>query len=300
MRVAVAIKGERETLRGCRVSVELADAPSEKAVIHSFSESSESDTIAFLLPTPLREKAGEFETGSQMAARHMAWAKAATGGKPVQLHSFTFVTALWGHYDPGLARQEIETLKLLGFNIIGGYDGQLLQKACIRTYATTWNYNPSTKVMDEAWEKAMGGRGTSSKVADPTARPAHYVLSDEVQTLDFRSTDPNALNSEFRDYLRSGNGIGGNAVHQRADHLVGQLLERRAFHCPARERVLQHAQIQTGLPCLGAELRHARDIKAAIFRDDDGLRLRQLGPYFCDYGLLLLQIKTQGLPPLLR
>src|SRR6185312_5361352 len=49
MRVAVAIKGERETLRGCRVSVELADAPSEKAVIHSFSESSESDTIAFLL-----------------------------------------------------------------------------------------------------------------------------------------------------------------------------------------------------------------------------------------------------------
>lgn len=203
MRVAVAIKGERETLRGCRVSVELADAPSEKAVVHSFSESSESDTIAFLLPTPLREKAVEFETGSQMAARHMAWAKAATGGKPVQLHSFTFVTALWGHYDPGLARQEIETLKLLGFNIIGGYDGQLLQKAGIRTYATTWNYNPSTKVMDEAWEKAMGGRGTSSKVADPTARPAHYVLSDEVQTLDFRSTDPNALNSEFRDYLRA-------------------------------------------------------------------------------------------------
>ena len=43
----------------------------------------------------------------------------------------------------------------------------------------------------------------------------------------------------------------------------------------------------------------AQDIKAAIFRDDDGLRLRQLGRYFCDYGLLLLQIKTQGLPPYL-
>lgn len=208
MRVTVSMKDQRKPIQGCRLSVELADAPSEKAVVHSFSESSESDTIAFLLPTPLRQNAGEFETGSQMTARHLAWAKAATGGKPVRLHSFTFVTALWGHYDPNLARQEIETLKLLGFNIIGGYDAQLLQKDGIRTYATTWNYDPSTRAMDEAWAKTIGGR---KAVSAETNRPAHYVLSDEVQTLDFRNTDPNALNSEFRDYLR-GHGVGDDQL----------------------------------------------------------------------------------------
>lgn len=206
MRVKVSVKGQREPLHGCKLSVELADAPSEKAVVHSFSESSESDTIAFLLPTPLRQNAGEFETGSQMTARHLAWAKAATGQKPVQLHSFTFVTALWGHYDPGLARQEIETLKLLGFNIIGGYDSQVLQKAGIRSYATTWNYNSSTRAMDEQWAKMIGGQKASSVATDPAAL-AHYVLSDEVQALDFRSTDAGALNTEFRDYLRR-HGVG--------------------------------------------------------------------------------------------
>src|SRR6185295_13963994 len=59
---------------GCEMRVQLADAPNEKAVVHDFTEKSESRTIGFLLPIPLREKAKEFETGSQMAARHRAWA----------------------------------------------------------------------------------------------------------------------------------------------------------------------------------------------------------------------------------
>src|SRR5439155_25596681 len=84
---------------------------------------------------------------------------------------------------------------------------------------------------------------------------------------------------------------------QRTDHLVGQLLERRALDRPARERVLQHAQVKTRLPRLGAKLRDAPDVQAAILRDDDRLGCRQLGRDFRDHRLLLLQIKTQGLPP---
>jgi len=262
MRVTVSMKDQRKPIRGCRLSVELADAPSEKAVVHSFSESSESDTIAFLLPTPLRQNSAEFETGSQMAARHLAWAKAATGGKPVQLHSFTFVTALWGHYDPGLARQEVETLKLLGFNIIGGYDAQLLQKEGIRTYATTWNYNPSTKAMDEAWAKTIGGRKSSPAATDPTA-PAHYVLSDEVQTLDFRNTDPDALNSDFRDYLHS-HGVGddqlGSPIAQ-VQYPAKAMFEKtlpRAADLPTRR--LMYYAAKFGQWWSAHQLRHGTDL----------------------------------------
>ena len=52
-----------------------------------------------------------------------------------------------------------------------------------------------------------------------------------------------------------------------------------------------------GLPRLRAQLRDAPDVQAAVLRDDDGLGARQLGRDFRDHRLLLLQIKTQGLPP---
>ena len=39
------------------------------------------------------------------------------------------------------------------------------------------------------------------------------------------------------------------------------------------------------------------DVQAAVLRDDDRLGCRQLGRDFSDHRLLLLQIKTQGLPP---
>jgi hypothetical protein len=216
MRVTVAEKGTRQAIHGCSLKVELADEPSERGVVQSFTEASESDTIAFLLPTPLREHAGEFETGSQMAARHLKWAREAAGGQPVRLKQFTFITALWGHYDPGLARQEIEALKLLGFNVVGNYDPAELQRAGERTYATLWNYSPSPEAEEAAWAsqiKAMhaaAGRAAPGAPAS-AAQPTHYVISDEVQTLDFRQTDPAALNGWFRQYLRN-RGVGDDAL----------------------------------------------------------------------------------------
>lgn len=215
MRVTVARKGKGGAIHGCSLKVQLADAPSEQGVVHSFTENSESDTIAFLLPTPLREHAAEFETGSQMAARQLKWAREATGDRTVRLQQFTFITSLWGHYDPALARQAIETLKLLGFNIIGGYDAAELTRAGVRTYATIWNYGPSPKAEDEAWARHAAALSAAQKRAaaegEATTRPAHYVIGDEVQTLDFRGTDAAELNGWFRDYLRS-RGVGDDQL----------------------------------------------------------------------------------------
>jgi hypothetical protein len=66
----------------------------------------------------------------------------------VRLKHFTMLTALWGHYDPALARQAIETLKLLGVNVIGNYDAAALRDAGVRTYGVTWAYGPDPKPRD--------------------------------------------------------------------------------------------------------------------------------------------------------
>ena len=92
--------------------VQLADAPDEKSIVHNFTEKSASDTIAFLVPFPLRKNAGEFETGSQMTARHAKWAKEATGEKPITVKKFDIVTTFWGFYDPALALTEARSLQI--------------------------------------------------------------------------------------------------------------------------------------------------------------------------------------------
>jgi hypothetical protein len=184
-----------ERAKGCTLEAQLADRADAAAVVHSFTEKTGSDTIAFLLPTPLREHAKEFETGSQMAARHLAWAKVASGEKPARLKDFTLITALWGHYDPTLAASEVETLRLLGFNVIGGVDPKLLKPHGIRRYQTAWVWQPVPAEMEKAWKStadALKGRDESEV--------AHWVIGDEVQTLNF--VDVKGVDEWFRDYLR--------------------------------------------------------------------------------------------------
>jgi hypothetical protein len=87
-----------------------------------------------------------------MTARHFKWANEASAGQPAQLKHFTFCTALWGHYDPDLMRQEVQTLKRLGINVIGNADPGILRAAGIRTYGTTWSYGPEPEAARKAWD----------------------------------------------------------------------------------------------------------------------------------------------------
>jgi len=112
MKLSIQRIGAGAAVRGCALEVQLADKPDQAAVVHSFTERSGSDTIAFLLPHPLREKEGQFETGSQMTARHLAWAREATGGQACRLKRFDIITSVWSHYDPALAQQAADTLTL--------------------------------------------------------------------------------------------------------------------------------------------------------------------------------------------
>jgi hypothetical protein len=80
-------------------------------------------------------------------------------------------------------------------------------------------------------------------------------------------------------------------------HLLGQLLERRAFDGATRERIFQHTQVEAGLARLGAQIGDRADVEAAIFRDDHRLRLAELRGDLAYDRLLLRQIKTQGHSP---
>ena len=206
MKLSLVRLGSNQPVRGCAVEVQLADKPEERAVVLAFTERSGSDSIAFLLPHPLREKKDEFETGSQMTARHLAWAREATGGPARSLEKFDLITSVWGHYDPVLARQATETLKLLGFNCLGGVPVPVLREADMRTYTATWHL-----VADPEKAVAEWNQGEAAQIARSMATEegrwtyehmAHYVIADEIQTLDFRHVDRVRLNSWFRDYLR--------------------------------------------------------------------------------------------------
>jgi hypothetical protein len=208
MRLSVARLGDKAgPVQGCSLDVQLADRPEDAAAVISFTERSGSNTISFLLPHPLREKKAEFETGLQMTARHLAWAREATAGQARSLKQFDLITSVWGHYDPALARQATETLKFLGFNVMGGVPFSIMRDAGMRTYTATWHLVPDPEESVQTWAKGEAQHiAKTLKTAEGRwtyENMAHYVVSDEIQTMDFRKVDRAKLNRWFRDYLRA-------------------------------------------------------------------------------------------------
>jgi len=204
---AGASPAAKDTVAGCRLEVQLADRPDPAAVVISFAEKSESATVGFLLPHPLREKKAEFETGSEMTVRHAAWAKEAAGGRPARLSQFAVCTSIWGHYDPGLARQDVETLKTLGFNAIGGAPPAILRAAGVKTYGHTGIYAADPDRAAEEWKKFADGPLSRALATEDGKwqyeNMHHFVISDEIGVVNFKSADPARLNGWFRDYLRA-------------------------------------------------------------------------------------------------
>lgn len=196
-----------QTSGGSAFSVQLADKPVEKNVVISFTEKSQSKTIAFLVPIPLRENAKEFETGSQMTARHALWAKEATAGvQPIQLKKFDIITAFWGHYDPALERREAAALRLLGFNVLGNIDSSIAREIGMRTYGHTGLYEVDPESVAKQWTEFAANTLTPALATTEGQwkykTMPHWVISDEVSALDFRSVDKAKLNNWFRAFLK--------------------------------------------------------------------------------------------------
>lgn len=191
---------------GCAVSVQLADRPDEKSAVVSFEEKSRSNIIGFLVPIPLRENAKDFESGSQMTARHAKWAQEATGGKPIVLKKIDMLTQLWGHYDPALETEEADTLKSLGFNIIGNLTPSIGREKNLRTYGVTWLYAADSDAVASGWktyaDSVLAGERKTDDGRWKYETATHWVVADEVSAVDFRSIEKSKLNNWFRDFLK--------------------------------------------------------------------------------------------------
>jgi hypothetical protein len=198
IRLSAARLDSGEPVKNCKFSVQLADKPDEKSVVVSFDELSESNTIVFLAPVPLRKNAKDFETGTQMTARHARWAKEATGGRPIRLKKFNIITSLWGHYDQNLAQREAATLQTLGFNVVGNVDLSILQKLGMKTAGHTWLYEPDPESVARQWKTF-----TPAEVEQQLKTNSHWTIADEVSVLDFRNVEKTKLNNWFRAFLKS-------------------------------------------------------------------------------------------------
>lgn len=188
-----------------RIEVQLATAPSEEAVVKTFTEEGAYGQIVFLLPTPLTEHLDEFETGAQMTARHRAWAEEVTGGRPVTLKQMLVATSIWGHYDPELLRQEIETLKLLGFNAVNdGRWPRVLREAGVLGWWST-GFEPDPELQQWHWRQFLDG--IQPKLAADEDRRWLYesapwvIVSDEISVLRLDQMVPATLRREFQRYL---------------------------------------------------------------------------------------------------
>jgi hypothetical protein len=94
---------------------ELATAPDEQQVVRRFAQKPGGNPFGFLVTPDLARDKAELETVAEMAARHLAWARAATGGKRVTPRSLILQTQFWGCDAP----DDVEAVWLLGFNLVG-------------------------------------------------------------------------------------------------------------------------------------------------------------------------------------
>jgi len=192
--------------KGVRLQIQLAERPAADAVVIDVEEASDSNTVAFLLVHPLRDRKGEFETGSQMSARHLAWARAVSPAGRPDVGRFRILSSVWGHYDPRLAREATETLGLLGVNVMGGVPVSVLRDEGMRTYTATWHLSGDPEAGRKAWDDGERKRIVAA-LATPDGRwtydhMAHFVVADEIQTIDLRRIEAARVDGWFREYLR--------------------------------------------------------------------------------------------------
>ena len=206
--MSLSVQGP-EAKHGCTLEVQLADRADGDAAVISFKESSESRTIRFLVPTPLREHKREFETGSQMSARHLAWAKEATGGTPIRLRQMGICTSVGNQDDPALSRLELQTLSQLGFNIINAdssLEVDLVRGMGFKLYQQVWIYEVHPERNVRLWNEFVEHRlnknlNTASGQWEFRDGVAHWVLKDEIAShARFYKDEP--YDGWFRQYLR--------------------------------------------------------------------------------------------------
>ena len=104
-----------------KVVVELATAPAENMVVKRFEESFTGSLTSFLVSPSLVADRDSLESASEMTARRLGWARAASGGQRVSPEQLIVQTSFWGPQRPELNLREAEVLWLLGVNVVNRF-----------------------------------------------------------------------------------------------------------------------------------------------------------------------------------
>jgi hypothetical protein len=105
------------------LEIELATSPDK--MVRRFRERFTGSKTSLLISPDLEADAGDLETASEMADRRLAWAREASGGKRLSPSKHILQTSLWAPQREELQAKELQTLSLLGFNVVGNkhHDG---------------------------------------------------------------------------------------------------------------------------------------------------------------------------------
>jgi len=181
-----------------RVIIELATAPAEAAVVKRFRESFQGDLTSFLVSPTLRADANSLETASQMTARRLEWAQAASGGRRVAPTNLWVETSLWTPQRPELGVQEAQVLWLLGFNVVGGLKEEMAARfPFLEPGGNHWvEFGPALRRDDIERQIA-----SPAQKARSGTRPTLFGFSDEVVCRPPIGTNATALD-HFRAWLK--------------------------------------------------------------------------------------------------
>ncbi len=180
------------------IAIELATAPNEAAVVKRMEEKFTGNLTSFLVSADLKKDAAELETASQMTARHLQWAREASGGKRTAPEKLWVQTQFWSPQRPELNVQEAEVLWLLGFNLVGGTTPEMTEKFSFRKPGGhQWvEFGPALSREDCARQITE-----PAKKATPGSHPTLFGFSDEIACRPPIGKDPKAT-VNFREWLK--------------------------------------------------------------------------------------------------
>ncbi len=158
---------------GCKAIVELATAARESAVVKRMEETFNGGEMCFLVSPALAKDKDDLETLSQMQARHLAWAREASGGKRVSPKELVVQTSFWRATAEGA-----EVLHLLGFNVVGNQTPAVHEKyPHLRRPGHAWvDIGPA--VTQEQADKRLADQAKRHK--EPIDENVPFNFSDEV------------------------------------------------------------------------------------------------------------------------
>jgi hypothetical protein len=155
------------------LELELATKPGE--VVRSFRERFTGSKTSLLISPDLKADAEHLETASEMAERRLAWAREATGGRRASPSKHILQTSLWAAQREELQAKELQTLSLLGFNVVGNKKHDAFPELREPGHTHRVSFGPAaTKAgIDAAMAKELAGKSVP-------AAGVPFGLSDEI------------------------------------------------------------------------------------------------------------------------